>query len=133
MILGANWLVPGVVRFALGVAVGVMGPMLWFQISQQLKSGKARTGIRLFDRERQTVDFWVTIAIECVASVGFVVLGVAILLGVTPAKPRRAPARVESTRPKVDGLILPTPRQTMPGSPKKPPAVEQPPTTPRAP
>jgi hypothetical protein len=100
----------------LGITVAVLGPAFFFLlISQQLKTGKAKlSGTPTFDRQRQPVDFWITIVVECVASIGFLVVGAAIILGGLMPRPPQTRALGEPMSPKVEGLIVPVPGKAGP-------------------
>ncbi|MFO0900314.1 MAG: hypothetical protein U0836_23010 [Pirellulales bacterium] len=130
----ANPLLPGIVRVVFGGAFMVVAAFFWLAILGHLRSGKVQLPRSLvFDRQQQPVDYWITIAFAGFVSLGAIALGASLALGRLPVSTRRAPAGVESTSPKVDGLILPTPRQAMPESAKSHPPAAQSPTTPRAP
>ena len=129
----ANPLLPGIVRVVFGGALFVVAVLIWLAIAGHLRSGKVQLRYhRTFDRQQQAVDYWITLALAGLVSLGVVVFGFAILLGWLPA-PRVAPTRVEPTKPMVEGLILPTHSTHAQASPTSVPAAQHPPTTPRAP
>jgi hypothetical protein len=101
-------LLPWPVRFVFGGAFLAVAPLIWHAILGHLRTGKVQLPRGpLFDRQRQAVDFWITIAFAALASVGVIGFGVAILLGWLPGESRPRAANSDSSRPQVDGLLVP--------------------------
>lgn len=96
------WLIGlGICFFAGPVVLGVLG---------QIETGRAQLrSTPSFDRDRQPVDYAITIGLQCLGAVGLVVIGLVIALGIVPGVWPKQPTKNSAHSPQVDGLLVPVP------------------------